>query len=374
MDLGLTEDQEMLKKVAADFVKAEVPAHQMTQWYKNKQTFQPQLIKKAAELGWLGMMLPEEYGGAGVTTMDCAVVFEELGRGPVPGPFFTSGVLSAQIVFEAGTQQQRTALLPRLCNGEMIVVPALTDKAAGWGPEAVETRLSKTPNGYIMNGAKRFVFDAEAATDYLCAARTEEGKVVFLLVDAKSPGITVTPHIGFLVSVAEVRFDNVVVSSNNLLGSSGASWATLEAALDKSLPILSAYQVGATQEVFDITCEYTRTRVVFGQPIGRFQRVQDHCVDISINLDTARWATYEAIWRIDSGMEARAGVHEAKATASDGYYHGTNYAHMVWAGPGTDYGHPMMAHSVLAHTLYQYLGTPGQHKRLMMDALYPRAN
>ena len=139
------------------------------------------------------------------------------------------------------------------------------------------------------------------------------------------------------------------------------------------MPILSAYQVGATQEVFDITCEYTRTRVVFGQPIGRFQRVQDHCVDISICLDMARWATYEAIWRIDSGMDARAGAHEAKATASDGYYHGTNYAHMVWAGPGTDYSHPMMAHSVLAHTLYQYLGTPGHHKRLMMDALYPRA-
>ena len=90
----------MLKKVASDFVKAEVPAHQMTQWYKNKQTFQPQLIKKAAELGWLGMMLPEEYGGAGVSAMDCAVVFEELGRGPVPGPLFTSGILSAQMIFE----------------------------------------------------------------------------------------------------------------------------------------------------------------------------------------------------------------------------------------------------------------------------------
>jgi alkylation response protein AidB-like acyl-CoA dehydrogenase len=373
MDLALNETQEEFKKVAADFVKAEVPAHQMTQWYKNKQTFQPQLIKKAADIGWLGMMLPEEYGGAGVSTMDCAVVFEELGRGPAPGPLFTSGVLSAQMIYEAGTEPQRSALLPRLCKGEMIVVPALTDKAAYWGPEAVETRLSKTPNGYIMDGTKRFVFDAHAATDYLCAARTEEGKVVFLIVDAKSPGITITPHVGFFVSVAEVRFDKVAVSSSNLLGSSGASWATLEAALDKSLPILSAYQVGATQEVFDITCEYTRTRVVFGQPIGRFQRVQDHCVDISINLDMARWATYESIWRIDSGMPARAAVHEAKAVASDGYYHGANYAHMVWAGPGTDYGHPMMAHSVLAHTLYQYLGTPGHHKRLMMDALYPRA-
>ena len=373
MDLGLTEDQEMLKKVAADFVKAEVPAHQMTQWYKDKKVFRPELVHKAAELGWLGMMLPEEWGGAGLALMDCAVVFEQLGHGPVPGPLFSSGILSAQMIYEACTDAQRKALLPPLCSGKSIVIPAITDKSAYWGPEAVETRLSKTPSGYIMHGTKRFVFDADAATSFLCAARTEEGKVVFVLVDAKSPGVTVTPHIGFFISVFEVRFNNVAVSSDNLLGSSGASWATLENALDKALPILSAYQVGATQEVFDITCEYTNLRVVFGQPIGRFQRVQDHCVDISICLDTARWATYEAIWRVENGMDGRAGVHEAKATASDGYYHGTNYAHMVWAGPGTDYSHPMMAHSVLAHTLYQYLGTPGHHKRLMIDALYARA-
>jgi alkylation response protein AidB-like acyl-CoA dehydrogenase len=373
MDLSLTETQEMFKKVAADFVKAEVPAHQMTQWYKNKQTFQPQVVKKAAGLGWLGMMLPEQYGGAEVGATDCAVVFEELGHGPVPGPLFTSGILAAQIIVEACTEEQRKTLLPPLCKGESIVIPAITDKAAYWGPEAVETRLSKTNGGYLMNGVKRFVFDAQAATSFLCAARTEEGKVVFLLVDAKSPGVTVTPHVGFLVSVAEVRFDKVAIARENLLGSSGANWSTLEAALDKSLPILCAYQVGASQEVFDFTCEYTRTRVVFGQPIGRFQRVQDHCVEISIHLDAARWATYESLWRIDSGMPARAAVHEAKAVASDGYFQATNYAHMVWAGPGTDYGHPMMAHSVLAHTLYQYLGTPGHHKRLMMDALYPRA-
>ncbi|MGH7825338.1 MAG: acyl-CoA dehydrogenase family protein, partial [Candidatus Binatia bacterium] len=337
------------------------------------ETFQPQLVKKAAELGWLGMMLPEPYGGSEVSATDCAVVFEELGRGPVPGPLFSSGILAAQIIFEACTDEQKKFLLPEICKGESIVVPAIPDKAAHWGPKAVETRLSKTPGGYLMNGTKRFVFDAQAANMFLCAARTEEGKVVLLLVDSKRPGVAITPHVGFLVSMAEVRFDNVEVSPANLLGSSGGSWATLEAALEKALPILSAYQVGASQEVFDFTCEYTRTRVVFGQPIGRFQRVQDHCVEISIHLDAARWATYETLWRLDSGIPARAGAHEAKAVASDGYYQATNYAHMVWAGPGTDYGHPMMAHSVLAHTLYQYLGTPAHHKRLMMDSLYPRA-
>jgi len=373
MDFNLSETQEMFKKVAADFVKAEVPAHRMTQWYKNKETFQPHLMQKAAELGWLGMMLPEQYGGAEVGATDCAVVFEELGRGPVPGPLFTSGVLAAQMIYAAGTEAQRKALLPPLCKGESIVVPAITEKAAYWGPEAVEAQLSKTAGAYLLDGAKRFVFDAQAATSFLCAARTEEGKTVFLVVDAQSPGITITPQVGFLVSVAEVRFEKVAVAPDNLLGSSGASWSAFETAMDKSLPVLCAYQVGACQEVFDFTCEYTRTRVVFGQPIGRFQRVQDHCVEISIHLDAARWATYETLWRIDNAMPARAAVHEAKAVASEGYYQATNHAHMVWAGPGTDYGHPMMAHSVLAHTLYQYLGTPGQHKRLMMDALYPPA-
>src|SRR6185436_18663725 len=199
MDLSLTEDQEMLQKVAADFVKAEVPAHQMTQWFKNKQIFRPEIIKKAAELGWLGMMLPEEFGGSALSTMDCAVVFEALGHGPVPGPLFTSGILSAQMMFEACTEEQRRMLLPKICDGSSIVVPAITDKAAYWGAEAVETRLEKTAGGYIMTGVKRFVFDAEAATNFLCAARTEEGKVVFLLVNAKSPGITITPHVGFFV-------------------------------------------------------------------------------------------------------------------------------------------------------------------------------
>jgi len=118
---------------------------------------------------------------------------------------------------------------------------------------------------------------------------------------------------------------------------------------------------------------YTRTRVVFGQPIGRFQRVQDHCVDISINLDMARWATYEAIWRHRQRLDARAGAHGSE---SDGQRRLLSWDELRphGLGPtGNHYSHPMMAHSVLAHTLYQYLARPDIHKKLMMDALYPRA-
>ena len=373
MDFRLSETQEMFKKVAADFVKARVPSHKMTVWYRDKETFQPDIYKKAAELGWLGMLIPEQFGGAGLSFTDCAVVFEELGRGPVPGPLFSCGVLGAQLIFEGGSQEQKKSWLPQICSGERIAVPALTDRGAHFGPETVETKLTKSGNDFVLDGSKKFVFDARAATSYICAARTETGQVALVLLDRNSSGVSVSDiHAGFTISVAAVKLDKVKVPAGNVI-SAGAGWQVIENALEKALPILCAYQVGACQEIFEFTNEYTRQRVVFGQPIGRFQRVQDHCVDLSIALDQARWATYEALWKLDGGMPAKASIHEAKAVASDGYYQATNYAHMVWAGPGTDYGHPLMAHSVLAHTLYQYLGTPAQHKRLMMDALYPKA-
>jgi alkylation response protein AidB-like acyl-CoA dehydrogenase len=368
MDLRLNEDQSMMKKVAADFVKSEAPSYVITEWFQKKIAFIPELYQKTAEVGWLGMMLPEEYGGSGASCTDCAAVFEELGRGPLPGPYFSSGVLAAEIILAGGSSAQKKALLPQICNGRAVVIPALSDDPIQWGPRSAQTRLTKTVSGFVLNGTKRFVYDGDAATSFICAARTETGGVALALVDRNAPGVAVKPAPGFMIGAAEVRFDNVAITADNFVG----DWAVVERALLKALPILCAYKVGACQEIFEMTNEYTRTRVVFGQPIGRFQRVQDHCVDLSIHLDGARWITYETLWKIDSGIEAIANVHQAKSVASEAYYQSCNFSHMVFAGPGTDYKHPLMAHSVLAHTLYQYLGTPLYHKRAMVDALYPR--
>ena len=368
MDLKLNEDQNMMKKVAADFLKAEAPPYVITEWFQKKSAFIPELYKKTAEVGWLGMMLPDEYGGSGASCIDCAVVFEELGRGPLPGPYFSSGVLAAEIILTGGSQAQKKTLLPEICNGGAIVIPALSDDPIQWGARSVQTRLSRTATGFTLTGTKRFVYDGDSATSFICAARVESGGVVLALVDRNTPGVSVKPVAGFMIGAAEVCFKDVAITADNFVG----DWAVVERALIKALPVLCAYKVGACQEIFEMTNEYTRTRVVFGQPIGRFQRVQDHCVDISIHLDGARWITYETLWKIDSSMEAAANVHQAKAVASEAYYQSCNFSHMVFAGPGTDYKHPLMAHSVLAHTLYQYLGTPLHHKRAMVDALYPR--
>jgi len=134
MDLRLNEDQSMMKKVAADFLKAEAPPYAITEWFQKKNVFIPELYKKTAEVGWLGMMIPDEYGGGGASCVDCAVVFEELGRGPLPGPYFSSGVLAAEIILTGGSQVQKKTLLPEICNGRSIVIPALSDDPIQWGP------------------------------------------------------------------------------------------------------------------------------------------------------------------------------------------------------------------------------------------------
>jgi len=369
MDLRLNEDQEMFKKVAADFVQAEAPSTMLTQQFLKKETFLPDLYEKVAGLGWLGMLVPEQYGGAELSYMDCGVVFEELGRAPVPGPIFSSGVLSAQIVGDGGSGAQKESILPGICNGSCIVIPAIGDHGVHWGPETVETSLTQSGTNVVLQGTKRHVYDAEGATHFICAARADDGKIALVLVDRGAEGVTVTPHVGFMVSVSQVTFEQVAVPATNLIGAVGAGWDILDGATGRALPILCAYKVGACQQIYDFTVAYTNERKAFGQLIGRFQRVQDHCVELSIHMDAARAATYEALWKLDSGLPAAAGIHEAKAVASEGYLQACNYSHMVHAGPGTDYLHPLMVHSVLAHTLYQYLGTPDYHKRRMVDAI-----
>jgi alkylation response protein AidB-like acyl-CoA dehydrogenase len=344
----------------------------ITDWYQKKQAFIPKLYKKTAEVGWLGMTVPDEFGGGGTSALDCAAVFEELGRAPLPGPYFSCGVLAAQLILDGGSAALKKAWLPKICDGTAVIIPAISDDPMQFGPRSVQTRASKSSDGYRFHGAKRFVQDGSAASHFVVAARAEAGQIILALVERNAPGVTVTEVNGFMIGAAEVKLDGVAVGKEAMLNGSDSGWSVVESALGKVLPILCAYKVGACQEIFEMTNEYTRTRVVFGQPIGRFQRVQDHCVDISIHLDGARWTTYETLWKLDSGIEARASVHQAKAVASEAYYQSCNFSHMVFAGAGTDYKHPLMAHSVLAHSLYQYLGTPLYHKRAMVDALYPR--
>ncbi|HLG74080.1 MAG TPA: acyl-CoA dehydrogenase family protein [Chloroflexota bacterium] len=367
MDFSLSDEQEMLKESIADFMEREVKPDRVTRLYQHEDGFHAGLFRTAAQSGWLGMCIPEEYGGAGGSIMDCAVAFEEFGRGPLPAPVFTAGILSPLLVLHGGSEAQKKELLPRMCNGEVLATLAVSDSGMAWGPEMVESELADSGDGYVLNGTKQFVQDGFPANLYIVAARLK-GEVALALVERDRAGVTARQHGDLLSSVAEVAFENVRLPQSALLS---GGWDTIENALEQALPVLCAFQVGACQQIFDITVDYSRERIAFGQPIGRFQRVQDHIVELADHMDAARWITYETIWKLETGQAARGYVHEAKAAASDGYFQVVNYAHKVWAGPGTAMDHPLMAHHIASRILYQYLGDPAYHKRKMMDALFP---
>jgi alkylation response protein AidB-like acyl-CoA dehydrogenase len=384
MDLALTEEQEMLKRSVADFMSHECPKSVLLELDSIEAGAPPELWQRIARLGWLGMLVPEEHGGTASSLLDAAVVFEQFGRGPLPGAFFSSSVLGALVIQEAGSEQQRATVLPAIASGEQVLTLALLEPERRWGQDAVQLEARRDNGEIVLNGVKSFVHDAVAATHIVVAVRDpaashaerseasrrgDEG-ISLVLVDKSLPGVTARLLPGFMGWVGEVRFDNVRVSSSWVLGEPGAGWPALERAMAKALPVLCAYQVGGCEAVFDLSVDYSRERVQFGQPIGRFQRVQDHIINITNHMDAARWTTYEALWKLDSGQDAARSVHLAKAAASEGYYQACNAAHEVHAGIGVSREYGLTLHTRMSRTLYQYLGDPAYHKRRLADVLF----
>ena len=372
MDLSLTEPQELLRTSARSFVDREAPRHAIVAARRGDAGLAPALWRKAADLGWPGILIPAEHGGSESSLTDAAVLFEELGRGPVPGPFFSSAVLGALTMLEAATPAQQQALLPRVARGEAVLTVAITEPDASWGPRGVTLAAQRHGDRYRLDGVKLFVSDATAATHLIVVARTGErpDALSLLLVDAAAPGVRARELPGFLSWPGEVTLDGVEVPATGLLGGrEGEGWAALERALVRAWPVLCSSMVGGCQAVFEMSVAHSQQRVQFGVPIGRFQRVQDHIIRLVNHLDAARWTTAEALWKLDTGRPAVDAVHMAKSVSSEGYLEACNAAHEVHAGQGslTEYG--LVAHTQMSRTLFSYLGDPRWHKRRMAEAL-----
>jgi alkylation response protein AidB-like acyl-CoA dehydrogenase len=376
MDLGLTEAQEILKGSVADFVQREYDKNALIALEGTPSGITPGLLRKISELGWLGVVIPEAYGGEERSLTDAAVLFEELGRGPVPGPIFASGVLGALTVLQSGTEAQKQAILPRVARGEAVLCVAVTESDYGWRPDHVHIQATLERGHYVLNGVKVFVHDARAATHLICAVRTAPASngasrgISLLVVEASAPCVSVRSLPGWMGQVDEVRFENVQVPAEALLGgAAGHGWESLEAAALQAIPILCAYQVGSCQAVFEMAVAYSRTRIQFGQPIGRFQRVQDHIIGMVNHLDAARWTSYEALWKLDSGRPAASSVHLAKAVTSEAHLKVCDGAHEVHAGVGVIREYGLTLHTQRSRTLYHLLGDARYHRRRIADAL-----
>ncbi len=322
MDLGLTEQQEMLKNVTRDFLEKECPETLVREMEEDDKGYSPALWKKFAEQGWQGLIIPEKYGGAGMSFLDLTVLLDEFGRALVPGPFISTVVHTAYPILLGGSEAQQKEYLPKIASGALIGCLAYTEPSAQFTPDAVSLQATKVGDSYTLNGTKLFVDNANVADVIVVVARSSgkgaDGLSLFL-VDAKSAGISITQ----LKTIAsdkqcEVVFKDVKVPAANLLGKEGKGWQILEQVQQRATVAECAYLSGLAQMDFEISVAYAKERVQFGRPIGSFQAIQHKAADMVVDVDGARFMTYKAAWSIEEGEpDAALDVHMAKAWCSD---------------------------------------------------------
>ena len=347
MDLSLSEEQEMLKKMARDFLSDKFPKTVVKEIEESEPGYSPELWSEMAELGWMGLVFPEEYGGGDMSFLDLAVLLEEIGRACLPGPYFSTVILGGLTILDVGSEEQKQEYLPKIANGEAIFTLALTESSARYDAAAIEVKATASDDAYILSGTKLFVPDAHIADYILCVARTDEKAkaedgITIFIVDAKSPGISYT----VLKTIAndklcEVVFDKVRVPKENILGGLNQGWSEVRKIIERAAVAKCCEMVGCIQQALDMTIDYAKERKQYDRPIGSFQVIQHYCADMATDVEGTRLGTYQAAWMLKEGLPCTLEVAVAKAWAGEACQRVMALAHQIHGAIGCTIDHDL---------------------------------
>jgi alkylation response protein AidB-like acyl-CoA dehydrogenase len=344
MDLRFTETQEILKKMARDFLATECPKTLVRKLEQSEEGYSPEVWKKMAELGWMGLIIPEEYGGMAYTFQDLVVLLEEIGRNILPGPLIST-VTGTFPILEAGTEEQKKDLLPKIAQGNLILTTALLEAEGVFDASGITVKATPRGDDFLINGTKLFVEMAHVATCILCVTRTKEGAspengITLFVVDSKTPGISseVMPTTA-ADKLCEVRFKDVTVPKKSILGKLDEGWPIVEMMLRKGAIIKCAESVGAMETCVEMTVAYSKERVQYDRPIGAFQALQHKMADMWTAMETSRYLVYEAAWMESEGLPCAKEASMAKAYVNEVYKDLSKWAVRLHGGIGTSYDH-----------------------------------
>jgi alkylation response protein AidB-like acyl-CoA dehydrogenase len=324
MDLRFTETQEILKRMARDFLTTECPKTLVRKLEQSSEGYSPEVWKKMAELGWMGLIMPEEYGGMAYTFQDLVVLLEETGRNILPGPLIAT-ITSTFPILQAGTEEQKKALLPKIAQGELILTTALLEAEGVFDASGIAVKATPKGNDFIINGTKLFVEMAHIANYVLCVARTKDGAsrekgITIFLVDSKTPGISceVMPTIA-ADKLCEVCFTDVSVPKKNILGKLDEGWPIVEMMLRKGAIVKCAESIGGIETCVEMTVAYSKERVQYDRPIGSFQALQHKMADMWTAMETSRYLVYKVAWMESEGLPCAKEASMAKAYVNEVY-------------------------------------------------------
>ncbi|MGJ5201664.1 acyl-CoA dehydrogenase family protein [Bradyrhizobium sp. HKCCYLRH1030] len=326
MPLLLTEEQSMLRDSARGLISDHAPIAHLRKLRDDRDAtgFSRQLWATFAEMGFAGLLVPEEHGGSGLGAVEAGVVMEEIGRTLMPSPFLATSVLSASALARAGSAAQKSEYLPKIASGALLAALAL-DEGAKHRPLQTALQAVRSGNGFKLNGTKAMVVDGHVADLLLVVARSagapgdRDGLTLFL-VDPKAKGVAIERTIMVDAhNAARVTLDNVEVTADHVLGEVDGGAATLSAVLDLGRGAVASEMVGLSEEVFGRTVAYLKERKQFGKAIGEFQALQHRAAQLYIEIEITRAAVLKALQTLDAdsaGATAAVAVAKARAGAT----------------------------------------------------------
>ncbi len=332
MDLEFSEEQEAIRDMTRALLDEHCPPDVVRVTEDDPKGYPDALWKQMCESGLTGVLVPEEYGGSGLGMLEAALVFEEIGRAMAPVPVFVSGVLSAGILLEAGSEEQKTEWLPKIASGDAIVTPAWLEPERGYGEEGVQAIAKADGDGFVLSGSKLHVNYAGAADRLIVLARSDAGVDLFLL-DPSTEGVTLThyksqsgdPHY-------RVELANAKVPASARIGAAGTGWDTFNAVLHRGIILLAAQAVGGADKCLGITVDYANTRVQFDKPLGAFQALSHYMADCSTKIDGGRVLVHEAAWNAAQGRSIARFAPMAKLFCATAYQETTRKCAQIWGG------------------------------------------
>ena len=342
MALILNEEQQSLKDIAKEFLQKNAPVTHFREIRdtKNELGYDEVLWKEMVNLGWSGILIPEEYGGFDFGMVGMGSIFEEMGKTLTPSPLFATGVLGASLISLGGNDSQKQILLPKIVEGSLTTALALEENNRH-SPNVISTSATKSGDNYEISGEKTFVIDGHSANLLIVAARTEgsiddESGITLFMLDPKTNGLEITKtSMVDSRNSAQVKLRNVVVSSSDILGGLNNGSAILENVLDRAQIAISAEMLGNASQAFQITLEYIKERKQFGAVIGTFQALQHRAAEMYSEIELTKSSVIAACNAVDENSnDLKRMASLAKFKAGETNHLVTNEAIQMHGGVG----------------------------------------
>jgi alkylation response protein AidB-like acyl-CoA dehydrogenase len=319
MDFDFSEDQVMLRNLVREFLTEQAPVAHVRKMMDDPTGYDRDIYRQFVQLGITPF--PEQYGGGGLGAVEQAIILEEMGRIPYPGPYVPT-MLAGAAVLASGDENAAARYIPDICSGDLTMTVAFLEDSIGWGPESINMPASRSDDSFTLNGTKRFVAFGHTSDIILVAVRTgssgEDG-ISLIAVARDTPGLTVEPNtmLDMTSKVSTIIFDNVQVPAENLVGTEGGAWSALEQMLRYAAVGAAAEMLGASRKSLEMSVDYAKVRKQFGQFIGQFQAVKHKLAEMLELVENAHAAVYYAAWALDADApDAAMAASVAKSTVN----------------------------------------------------------